>query len=119
MICFYNCAMLVDTHAHLDDPLFADDIGGTIERAREMGVRKIVTIGTDTDSTLRASEIAHDFENVYFGAGIHPHMADNIKLPDTRFEELISHPKNVAIGETGLDYYKKYAEHGNQKKLFS
>lgn len=123
--------MLVDSHAHLDDRAFGADLEAVIARARENGVGRIVTIGTDLASSRRAQAIAESHEDVWFSPGIHPHEADRFSLseggPAARVEgpdpfdelrRLAAHPRAVAVGETGLDYFKNYASIPNQKELF-
>src|SRR5436190_3983102 len=96
-----------DTHAHLDYPDFAADLPQVIERARAAGIAKIISIGTDLDSSRRAIALAEKFDCVYAVAGWHP--SDVLRAPgDIRAElrELARHPKVVALGETGLDYHR-------------
>jgi TatD DNase family protein len=109
--------MLVDSHAHLDDPAFEPDLTAVLDRAREAGVGRIVTIGTGLESSRRAKAIAEARENVWFSPGIHPHEADN-PGPVDDLRALAAHPRAVAVGETGLDYVKNYSSVPNQKALF-
>jgi len=109
--------MLVDTHAHLDNELLAADLPAVLERARQAGVERIVTIGTDLDSSRRARALAEAHPQVWFAAGIHPHDADRPGEVDA-LREIASHPRAVALGETGLDLAKDYASVPNQKDLF-
>lgn len=98
--------MLLDTHAHLDYPDFAEDLEGVVARAAEAGVTRIITIGTGLESSRRAVALAERFPNVFAVVGIHP---TNVLeepgdfLPALR--ELARHPKVAALGETGLDYH--------------
>ncbi|HVE40629.1 MAG TPA: TatD family hydrolase [Planctomycetota bacterium] len=109
--------MLVDSHAHLDDPAFASDLPAVLERAREAGVERIVSIGTSLESSRRARDIAESRPEVTFSPGIHPHEADRSHdLGELR--ALAAHPRAVAVGETGLDYVKNYSSVPNQKELF-
>lgn len=110
--------MLVDSHAHLDDPAFGGDLEATLERARAAGVERIVTIGTGVDSSRRALKIAERHAAVFFSPGIHPHEADN-PGPVEELRALAGHPRAVALGETGLDYAKQYASVPNQRELFN
>jgi TatD DNase family protein len=110
--------MLVDSHAHLDDPAFASDLPAVLDRAREAGVERIVTIGTDLDSSRRAQAIAESRPEIYFSPGIHPHEADQPGDVEA-LRALAAHPRAVAVGETGLDYVKNYASVPNQKALFA
>ena len=109
--------MLVDSHAHLDDRAFEKDLEAVLARARENGVGRIVTIGTDLASSRRALAIAETHEDVWFSPGIHPHESDN-PGPVDELLPLAAHPRAVAVGETGLDYVKNYASVPNQKALF-
>jgi TatD DNase family protein len=96
-----------DTHAHLDYPDFAADLQRVIERANTAGIVKIISIGTDLDSSRRAIGLAEKFPAVYSVVGWHP--SDALRAPeDIRGElrELAQHPKVVALGETGLDYHR-------------
>jgi TatD DNase family protein len=95
-----------DTHAHLDYPDYADDLPAVIERAGAAGITKIISIGTDLESSRRAVKLAERFAGVFAAVGWHPsnaHEAPDDIRPALR--ELVKHPKVVAIGETGLDYH--------------
>ena len=109
--------MLVDSHAHLDDPAFASDLPAVLDRAREAGVERIVTIGTSLESSRRARAIAERHPDVFFSPGIHPHEADR-PADMGGLRELAGHARAVAVGETGLDYVKNFASVPNQKALF-
>src|SRR5664280_1070131 len=95
-----------DTHAHLDYPDYAKDLSEVIERARAVGITRIISIGTDLESSARAIKLAERFAGVFAAVGWHPSNAHG--APDdlrTALRELVKHPKVVAIGETGLDYH--------------
>lgn len=97
---------LVDSHCHLDFPDFTDDLDDVVNRARERGVGRMVTICTSLDSFSRVSRITELFQNVFMAAGTHPHKAGSSPLVSVEeLVELSSHPKMVGIGETGLDYH--------------
>jgi TatD DNase family protein len=99
-------AVFYDTHAHLDYPDYANDLPEVIERARSAGITKIISIGTDLESSRRAVNLAELFDGVYAAVGWHPSNAQT--APDDirpALNELVKHPKVVAIGETGLDYH--------------
>lgn len=99
--------MFYDTHAHLDYTDFAHELEQVVQRAGEAGITRIVSIGTDIESSRRCIELAERFETVYAAVGWHPN--DAMAAPeDVRpmMRELAKHPKVVAIGETGLDYYR-------------
>jgi TatD DNase family protein len=95
-----------DTHAHLGFPGFAADLPAVIERAHEAGIAKIISIGTDLESSARAIQIAETYPHVYAAVGWHPtHVLDAPEDLRPALRELARHPKVVAIGETGLDYH--------------
>jgi TatD DNase family protein len=97
-----------DTHAHLTRPEFADDLPQVIARAGEAGIAKIVTLGTDLASSAQAVKLAEEYPNIFAAVGWHPTHAP--EAPDDirpALRELVRHPKVVALGETGLDYYRR------------
>jgi TatD DNase family protein len=105
---------VIDTHAHL-----GDDAAEVIERAREAGVTRIVTVATTLAGAERALELSSQHDGVYAALGIHPHEAaafDVDRLGELR--TLLAHPRAVAVGETGLDYFRDYAPAGAQQRLF-
>jgi len=96
-----------DTHAHLDYPDYAPDFPDVLARAAAAGITKIIAIGTNLDSSRRAVALAEKHPAIYAAAGWHP--SDALTAPaDLRpaLRELARHPKVVAIGEIGLDYYR-------------
>jgi TatD DNase family protein len=98
--------MLIDTHAHLDYPDFAEDFDAVLSRAREAGVTRMITIGTGIESSRRAVALAEKHSCIYAVVGVHPTNVQDEPgdfLPALR--ELAGHPKVAAIGETGLDYH--------------
>jgi TatD DNase family protein len=100
-------AVLVDTHAHLHDDAFAADRDAVLARARAAGVGRLVTIGTDAESSRAAAALAERHADVYAAVGIHPHdasRADEIALAEVT--ALAGHPRVVAVGEIGLDYFR-------------
>jgi TatD DNase family protein len=99
-------AVFYDTHAHLDYPDYANDLPEVIERARAAGITKIISIGTDLDSSRRAIKLADRFAGVFAAVGWHPSNTPQAPA-DIRpaLRELTEHPKVVAIGEIGLDYH--------------
>ncbi|MGO9313832.1 MAG: TatD family hydrolase [Syntrophobacteraceae bacterium] len=103
---------LIDTHAHLDFPEFADSIPAVIQRALRAGVSTIVTIGIDIETSRKAVEIAGSYDRIYASAGIHPHASFS---PDARalqeLEKIAANPRVVAIGEIGLDYFRNRQPH--------
>jgi TatD DNase family protein len=107
---------VIDTHAHLDA---LDDPAAAVERARAAGVTRILTVGTDVPGCRRALELSEAYDGVFAILGIHPHEAGDAgpeAVAEVRMLE--SHPRAVAVGEIGLDYYRDYAPHDAQRRLF-
>jgi TatD DNase family protein len=111
--------MLVDSHCHLQDSQFEADRGEVLDRARQAGVSAFVVIGTDLESSWRAVDLADSHSDVYAAVGVHPHDAKDL---DGRtlgaLERLADSPKVVAIGEIGLDYYRKLSPPEAQMDAF-
>jgi TatD DNase family protein len=96
----------IDTHAHLDYPDFAQDLPAILQRAHDAGVEKIITIGTDPASNLRAIQLAETYPNLYASLGIHPgNVEHETEESLSLLESLLTHPKVVAVGECGTDYH--------------
>lgn len=99
--------MLIDTHCHLDFKDFDKDRDEVIKRAYEAGIKKIINIGCDLERSRNSIILAEHHDFIYASVGLHPHYA--VKTSEKNFremEELARHPKVVAIGECGLDYYQ-------------
>ena len=98
--------MLIETHAHLDYPDFANDFEDVLRRATDAGVTRIITIGTSVESSRRAVELAEKYPNIFAVIGVHPAYAlqatEDVITP---LRELARNPRVVAIGEIGLDYH--------------
>ncbi|MFT4692530.1 MAG: TatD family hydrolase [Verrucomicrobiia bacterium] len=109
-------AVFYDTHAHITWPDFEDDLAGVVSRAKDAGIERIITIGTDLESSARAVEIAAKFDEVFAVVGWHPGDVDEAP-EDVRKElkELAGRDKVVAIGETGLDYYRLPSTRGGDE----
>ena len=100
--------MLVDSHAHLDDPRFEDDRDAVLERAQKAGVGTILTIGNGTgpDDMGCGLLFAEAYDWIYTSVGVHPHDAARVESRHYELmKELVRRPRVLAIGETGLDYY--------------
>jgi len=112
--------MLVDTHCHLDFPQFDPDRDAVIQRAGEAGISYFVNIGATLDSSSAACDLAAKYAQVYAGVGVHPHEADNFNQEaEDKLRELALRNKVVAIGETGLDYYRNLSSEEHQLHAFS
>lgn len=112
---------IIDTHCHLDEEAFAEDVDAVIAAAQEAGVFAIVTIGTDAASSRRSIALAERFPGVvYSTVGIHPNYTAAAEPGDWEvIEELASHPSVVALGETGLDRHWDYAPIELQQDYFT
>jgi TatD DNase family protein len=107
---------VIDTHAHLDA---LDDASQVLARARDAGVDRVVTIGTTLDSCRAMLDLAEREDGVFVSLGLHPHEASTAgRAQVEELATLISHPKAVAVGETGLDHFRNYAPHDRQLELF-
>ena len=124
-------AGIIDTHAHMMHPDFSRDLESVLERARAAGVEAIVAVGYDLDSSRAAVELAAKYEFVYASVGVHPHdarLADDAafqslaRLADAAafatLANLAVEPKVVAIGETGLDFYRNLSPRDAQVRSF-
>ncbi len=111
--------MLIDTHAHLDDPKLVDEIPAVLERARSAGVEHVVTIATTAASSERCLALAQEYPGVSASVGIHPnHIAEAGPDDWDRVVALARAGKAVAIGETGLDRYWDYTPFERQIEAF-
>ena len=103
--------MLIETHAHLDYPDFANDLDDVLRRAVDAGVTRVITIGTSIEGSRRAIDLAEKFPAVYATIGVHPTYVEEAEEDVfTPLRELAKHPRVVAIGETGLDYHRLPSE---------
>ena len=107
---------MIDTHAHLD--ACAEPAGPLVARAREAGVTRIVAVGSGLDSCHSALATANQEPGVFCALGVHPHQAGGAeaeRLDDLR--HLLAHERAVAVGETGLDFYRDWAPPAAQRRL--
>ncbi|MBA4372902.1 MAG: radical SAM protein [Thermodesulfovibrio sp.] len=110
---------LIDTHCHLEMIQFDEDRDEMIRRARAAGIGTMITIGSDLEATAKAVTLAENDGSIFASVGVHPHEA---KLVDAdalnKLKEWTSHPKVVAIGETGLDYHYDHSPRDLQRDIF-
>jgi TatD DNase family protein len=106
---------VIDTHAHLDA---LEDADGAVERARVAGVTRIVSVGTDPESWRRTLAIANRHDGVYAALGLHPHEAADEEAV-AALRDALADPRAVAVGETGLDYYRDHAPRDAQRRAFA
>jgi TatD DNase family protein len=109
---------VIDTHAHLD--VLEDDPAEVVARARAAGVTRILTVGTTPAGSREALALADANDGVFAVIGIHPHEATAATPADVgEIRALLAHPRAVAVGETGLDWFRDYAPRDAQRKLFA
>lgn len=111
--------MLFDTHVHLNDDQFENDLDVVIQRAQQNGVKKMVVVGFDRKTIKKAIELIDQYDFLYASIGWHPVDAINMSEEDLSWiEEQAKHPKVVALGEMGLDYHWDKSPASIQKEVF-
>lgn len=105
--------MLIDTHTHLQFKAFENNIHNVIKTAKDSGIEKMIVVGTNLETSKKAIELVEKYKNLYVSIGLHPHHVfpychseqseESIKTTLHELEQLLSNPKALAIGETGLD----------------
>jgi len=111
--------MLVDTHCHLDFKQFDADRDVVIRRACDAGISYFINVGSTLDSSNAACALAAEYAQVYAGVGVHPHDADSFNQEaEDRLRQLAIRSKVVAIGETGLDYFRNLSSKAHQLHAF-
>lgn len=114
-----NGSMIFETHAHYDDEAFDEDREELLERIPKAGIGRVINIGSTIASCERCLELAQKYEYIYAAIGVHP--SETEPMNEEVFECLrqqCMHPKCVAVGEIGLDYYWPEPDHTLQKKWF-
>jgi len=111
--------MIIDTHTHLNDPAFASDLEAVLARAAAAGVTAMIVAGYDLPSSQQAVALAERYPALWAAVGVHPHDARDF-TPAMREElrRLATHPRVVAIGETGLDFYYNHSPRQAQIAAF-
>ena len=111
--------MITDTHSHLFWKRFDDDREEVISRAKDAGVERMLVVGTTLETSRSSFELAAAHDGLYPTAGVHPH---DVEAPDEVVREeiatLCALPECVAVGETGLDYFREYSPHEAQRDWF-
>ena len=111
--------MLIDSHCHLDFEALSNDIDGVLARAAAAGVTGMVTISTHVDKFSTYAALAERYDNVWCSVGTHPHHADQeLHITTDDLVRLSAHPRCVAIGEAGLDYFYDNAPKAAQETGF-
>src|SRR3989344_790095 len=108
-----------DIHSHLNSPDYREDFDEVIKRLKDTETHTIV-VGTDFESSKVAVDLADKYEEIYACVGVHPVDNPTQNFEKEKFEELVKHPKVVAVGECGFDFYHadKAQDYERQKKLF-
>ena len=98
---------IFDSHSHYNDSSFKDDYKEVLQHIQDSGVGNVINVGADIESARLAKKQAEENEFMYFSAGIHPHDANQARDEAimAEIEEMLNHPKAVAVGEAGLDYH--------------
>lgn len=111
--------MITDSHCHVFDLAFAEDRAAVLDRARAAGVERMVVVGTDLNTSKQALELCAGEPGLYATAGVHPHAASSLD-PTTQdgIAALCRRPDCVAVGETGLDFFKGYGHPEAQRSSF-
>ena len=111
--------LAIDTHVHLDAAAFAGDLVPLVQRAVAAGVTQMISIGTDLPSSCKAVEFSGRFAGVWASVGVHPHEAAHCTdALEDELTALATNPRVVAIGETGLDFYRNLAPAAAQHEAF-
>jgi TatD DNase family protein len=109
-----------DTHCHLFLDPFKDDLDAVIERAQEQSIQRILVAGIDLETSQLAVELSEKHPPVYAAIGVHPNSGNSWNASTLKGLEILSiHPKVVAIGEIGLDYYRDRTSQELQNKIFN
>jgi len=118
MVPKFSKIIFVDSHAHLDFDQFDHDRDAVIQNARLANISAIINIGINLETSKKSIELAETYDFIYATAGIHPHDAGEIKSDQwSELIQLFKHPKIIAVGEIGLDYYRDYSPRDVQKKV--
>ena len=111
--------MFIDSHAHIQLSQFNRDRDAVLKRASEAAVSNILVIGFDMETSLGAVALAEEHPHIYAAVGMHPHDAKDLTSDILKtFRELAEHPKVIALGEMGLDYYRNLSPRPVQKEAF-
>ncbi len=115
-VCDYE---LFDSHAHLTDVQFSDDVGEVLKRARAAGVREIMVVSQSLPDSRQAAALACEHSELYCAVGIHPHEADNFRSSDiAALKDLCIETCVKAVGEIGLDFFRNVSSRPNQEAAF-
>ena len=110
---------MIDSHCHLDHEPLLSDLANVIQRSKDVGIEKLLTISTSIDSFSKIKQLIHEDEIIYGTVGIHPHESDNNFLTSKQLvQNLTENEKIIGIGETGLDFYYNNSDRDKQISSF-
>ena len=108
-----------DTHVHFHFPEYDQNRDETIDAARKAGIELFINVGTDVESSKKSLALAERYPDFYASAGVHPHDAKDADEETMRqIEELLAHPRMLAIGEVGLDFFRDHSPQEKQIEVF-
>lgn len=111
--------VIFDTHCHLTDNQFVTDLSDVLRRARQAGVREMLTVSMNVPDSQEAIDLCRGREGLYCTVGIHPHEADSFRSMDIQsLKDMCIEPQVKAIGETGLDFFRGFSTRANQETAF-
>lgn len=111
---FKESEKIIDTHCHLDDEVFFDDLNEVLCHSFENSIDKIIIPAADTKDLPRAVELSELYEQVFFAVGTHPNVSES--FDEKLLRSFITHKKCVGVGECGLDYFRLKAEDRDEKE---
>ena len=109
---------MIDSHCHLDHEPLISDLSNVIQRSKDVGIKKLLTISTSIDSFSKIKQLIHKDDIIYGTVGIHPHESDkNVLTSSQLVQNFTENEKIIGIGETGLDFY--YNNSDREKQILS
>ena len=111
---------MIDSHCHLDHEPLLSDLANVIQRSKDVGIEKLLTISTSLESFSKIKQLIHKDEIIYGTVGVHPHESDKNFLTSSQLaENLLENEKIIGIGETGLDFYYNNSDREKQISSFN
>ncbi len=111
--------VIFDSHCHLTDSHFGNDLNEVLRRARQAGVKEILTVSMNVPDSQEAVELCRGEKGIYCTVGVHPHEADSFRSVDIQnLKDMCIEPQVKAIGETGLDFFRTFSTRANQETAF-
>ncbi|VAX15544.1 Uncharacterized metal-dependent hydrolase YcfH [hydrothermal vent metagenome] len=112
--------MPADSHCHLNNPSFTDDVDEVARKVEDAGFVRLLNVGYDIPTSIKAIELAEKYPYMLAAVGVHPHHASDVNsIVIDELRKMARHPKVVAIGETGLDYFRDRSPRDDQKQAFA